>query len=91
MNRLYKKPAASAAPSRSASTTSVSSKGSALSLDPKAWTKDDVGAYLDLIELGEYKQIFRDNDIKGADLLELTADDLMHLGVSRIGPRKRIH
>lgn len=48
-----------------------------------------MGSYLDLIELGEYKQIFRDNDIKGADLLELTADDLMHLGVSRIGPRKQ--
>jgi hypothetical protein len=38
-------------------------------LDPKTWGKDEVAAYLELIELGDYKKAFRDNDIKGTDLL----------------------
>jgi PAS domain S-box-containing protein len=51
---------------------------------------NDVGAYLHLIDLAEYKQNFKDNRIAGPDLLELTTDDLIRLGMTRIGHRKQL-
>ncbi len=80
MNHLYRKPTGQ-------SSTSTSVAG--LASDPKKWTREDVGTYLDLIELGDYKNIFRDQHITGADLQDLTNDDLMRLGMTRIGHRKQ--
>jgi SAM domain (Sterile alpha motif) len=49
----------------------------------------NIAAWLNRLGLGQYEQIFNENDIGAEVLLELTAEDLMGLGVSSIGhPRK---
>lgn len=49
----------------------------------------NVAAWLNRLGLGQYEQIFNENDIDAEVLLEPTAEDLMGLGVSSIGyPRK---
>ena len=64
---------------------------------------DDVASYLSLIGLGEYANKFRENAITGRDLMviriefnpvlpnkqDLNSDDLISLGMSRIGHRKQ--
>lgn len=50
----------------------------------------DIGTWLRGLQLSHYEQAFRDNDI-GADVLpELTAEDLIGLGVSSIGHRRKL-
>jgi class 3 adenylate cyclase len=48
----------------------------------------DVTAWLRELGLERYEQAFRDNDIDAAVLPELTADDLIGLGVTSIGHRR---
>ncbi len=50
----------------------------------------DVGAWLRGLGLGQYEQVFRDNDIDAGLLPTLTADDLRELGVASLGHRKRL-
>jgi len=50
----------------------------------------DVAVWLGGLGLGQYAQAFRDNDIDGAILPELTADDLIGLGVTSIGHRRKL-
>jgi hypothetical protein len=50
----------------------------------------DVAAWLQELGLERYEQAFRDNDIDAAVLPELTADDLIGLGVTSIGHRRKI-
>lgn len=50
----------------------------------------DIGTWLRSLQLSDYEQAFRDNDI-GADILaELTAEDLIGLGVTSIGHRRKL-
>ena len=50
----------------------------------------DIGTWLRSLQLSQYEQAFRDNDI-GADILpELTAEDLIGLGVTSIGHRRKL-
>ncbi|MEK1851968.1 MAG: adenylate cyclase, partial [Phyllobacterium sp.] len=50
----------------------------------------DIGTWLRRLQLSHYEQAFRDNDI-GADILpELTAEDLIGLGVTSIGHRRKL-
>ena len=50
----------------------------------------DIGTWLRSLQLSQYEQAFRDNDI-GADILpELTAEDLSGLGVTSIGHRRKL-
>ncbi|TDQ16690.1 AAA family ATPase [Phyllobacterium brassicacearum] len=50
----------------------------------------DIGTWLRNLQLSHYEQAFRDNDI-GADILpELTAEDLVGLGVTSIGHRRKL-
>lgn len=50
----------------------------------------DIGTWLRSLQLSHYEQAFRDNDI-GADILpELTAEDLIGLGVTSIGHRRKL-
>ena len=44
----------------------------------------DVGTWLRDLGLGQYEQAFRDNDIDGDVLADLTTDDLSGLGVVSI-------
>jgi hypothetical protein len=50
----------------------------------------DVGAWLRELGLGQYEQVFRDNDIDAEVLPELTADDLIGAGVTSIGHRRKL-
>src|SRR5690349_3420696 len=50
----------------------------------------NVGAWLSGLGLGQYEQVFRDNDVDADLLPTLTADDLRELGVASLGHRKRL-
>jgi hypothetical protein len=45
----------------------------------------DIAAWLHRLGLEQYEQAFRDNDIDAEVLPDLTADDLIGLGVTSIG------
>ena len=44
----------------------------------------DIAAWLRGLDLGQYEAAFRDNDIDAAVLPELTAEDLISIGVTQI-------
>ena len=50
----------------------------------------NVGAWLDGLGLGQYARAFAENDIDGAALRVLTADDLRELGVRSLGHRRKL-
>jgi class 3 adenylate cyclase/predicted ATPase len=50
----------------------------------------DLGAWLHGLGLERYEPAFRDNDIDAEVLPELTADDLIGLGVASIGHRRKL-
>ena len=50
----------------------------------------DVPAWLSGLGLEQYAPAFRDNDVDGEVLSELTADDLIGLGVTSIGHRRKL-
>ncbi|KAJ6661670.1 hypothetical protein lerEdw1_013192, partial [Lerista edwardsae] len=61
------------------------------SLQPvQKWGTDEVAAWLDLLSLGEYKEIFISHDIRGSELLHLERRDLKDLGIMKVGHTKRI-
>src|ERR1700747_2283671 len=50
----------------------------------------DVSAWLSGVGLGQYAPAFRDNDVDGEVLPELTADDLISIGVTSVGHRRKL-
>jgi len=50
----------------------------------------DVAQWLHALGLGQYAGTFARNDVDGSILLELTAEDLIALGVSSVGHRRRL-
>ena len=50
----------------------------------------DVEAWLGGLGLQQYQAAFRDNEIDGAVLRDLTADDLRELGVASVGHRRKL-
>jgi len=50
----------------------------------------DVAHWLHGLGLGQYASTFARNDVDGSILLELTAEDLVSLGVSSVGHRRRL-
>jgi class 3 adenylate cyclase len=50
----------------------------------------DVAAWLCGLGLGQYEQAFRENDIDAKVLMDLTAEDLIGLGVVSIGHRRKL-
>jgi class 3 adenylate cyclase len=50
----------------------------------------DVGVWLRGLELGQYEAAFRENEIDGHILPNLTADDLKELGVMVVGHRRKL-
>jgi SAM domain (Sterile alpha motif) len=45
----------------------------------------DIASWLRGLGLGRYEQAFRDNDVDAEVLFELTAEDLIGLGVTSVG------
>jgi len=50
----------------------------------------DVAEWLRALGLGQYTSAFRDNDIDGEVAPELTADDLISIGVTSVGHRRKL-
>ena len=50
----------------------------------------DISAWLRGLGLEQYAPAFRDNDVDGEVLPELTAEDLMELGVTSFGHRRKL-
>src|SRR5687767_9261877 len=50
----------------------------------------DVAAWLHGLGLGQYEQAFRENDIDAEVIADLTADDLIGLGVTSVGHRRKL-
>src|SRR3984893_6835554 len=50
----------------------------------------DVAAWLRGLGLEQYAPAFCDNDVDGEVLLELTADDLISIGVTSVGHRRKL-
>ena len=50
----------------------------------------DIAAWLHRLGLEQYEQAFRDNDIDAEVLPELTADDLISIGVTSVGHRRKL-
>jgi predicted ATPase/class 3 adenylate cyclase len=50
----------------------------------------DVASWLQQLGLAQYEQAFRDNEVDGDVLPDLTADDLIGLGVTLIGHRRKL-
>ena len=50
----------------------------------------DVAAWLQELDLERYVSAFRDNDIDAEVLLKLTADDLISIGVTSVGHRRKL-
>ncbi|XP_072179956.1 diacylglycerol kinase delta-like [Diadema setosum] len=56
----------------------------------KQWSVEEVGTWLEGLSLGEYKDQFIRNDIRGSELLSLERRDLKDIGVTKVGHIKRI-
>ncbi|XP_075419138.1 diacylglycerol kinase eta isoform X2 [Tenrec ecaudatus] len=65
-------------------------KQKASSQPVQKWGTEEVAAWLDLLHLGEYKELFIRHDIRGAELLHLERQDLKDLGIPKVGHMKRI-
>src|SRR5690349_2457530 len=50
----------------------------------------DIGAWLNGLGMGQYRQAFLDNDVDQTLLPQLTSDDLKDLGVASLGHRKKL-
>jgi class 3 adenylate cyclase len=50
----------------------------------------DIGAWLRGLNLGQYEGAFRENDIDSEVLPDLTADDLIAVGVTSVGHRRKL-
>ncbi|XP_053129577.1 diacylglycerol kinase delta-like isoform X2 [Hemicordylus capensis] len=54
------------------------------------WGPEEVAAWLEALDLGEYREIFARHDIQGSELILLERRDLKDLGISKVGHVKRI-
>jgi hypothetical protein len=50
----------------------------------------DIGVWLHGLALERYEQAFRDNNIDAEILPELTADDLVAIGIASVGHRRKL-
>ena len=61
-----------------------------LSLNVHHWGNDEVAAWLESLQLEEYREDFIRHDIRGSELLTLERRDLKELGIHKVGHIKRI-
>ena len=54
------------------------------------WSIEEVGAWLESFDLHDSKECFIENEISGAELFTLTDEDLVSIGIIKLGPRKKI-
>jgi len=68
--------------------TNISSKR--VYQDISNWSTVEVGIWLESVQLGEYIEVFVNNDIRGKELLNLSRRDLKEIGMTKVGHIKRI-
>uniref|UniRef100_A0A3P8VMY6 SH3 and multiple ankyrin repeat domains protein 3 n=1 Tax=Cynoglossus semilaevis TaxID=244447 RepID=A0A3P8VMY6_CYNSE len=69
----------------------VAASGKPFATKPmELWSKHDVADWLESLNLGEHRDAFLDNEIEGAHLPSLQKEDLIDLGVTRVGHRMNI-
>jgi hypothetical protein len=56
----------------------------------RQWDPEAVVRFLASVGLGDYEELFEEQNICGADLLDLTHADLLSIGISTLSERKRI-
>lgn len=61
-----------------------------LNQDVSNWSTVEVGIWLESVQLGEYTEVFANNDIRGKELLNLSRRDLKEVGMTKVGHIKRI-
>jgi diacylglycerol kinase (ATP) len=61
-----------------------------LNHDVSNWSTVEVGIWLESVQLGEYIEVFANNDIRGKELLNLSRRDLKEIGMTKVGHLKRI-
>lgn len=61
-----------------------------LGQDISNWSTVEVGIWLESVQLGEYTEVFANNDIRGKELLNLSRRDLKEIGITKVGHLKRI-
>jgi hypothetical protein len=54
------------------------------------WSPHDVGQWLQHQDLEKYRAAFEHNQISGKELLDLTVEDMVALGINALGHRKRL-
>ena len=54
------------------------------------WTTKEVVTWLEANNFEQYSSEFQENDISGENLLDLTKDELIEMGVTKIGHRKTL-
>lgn len=59
-------------------------------VDPQQWTVAECAAWLESIDLGELREVFGEQSIGGAELVDLSEDDLKSMGISKLGHRKKL-
>lgn len=61
-----------------------------VSQDISDWSTVEVGIWLESVQLGEYTEVFANNDIRGKELLNLSRRDLKEIGMTKVGHIKRL-
>ncbi|XP_053356416.1 SH3 and multiple ankyrin repeat domains protein 2-like [Clarias gariepinus] len=75
----------------SSSSSSSSSNSKPFSSKPVLlWSKHDVADWLESLNMAEHRDAFMENEIEGSHLPNLQKDDLIDLGVTRVGHRMNI-
>lgn len=69
---------------------SPSCSSSFFPLDVKTWRIEDVGDWLNHLGLGQYQQVFSDNQINGRVLMDFTREDLDYLQITILAHRKTL-
>ena len=54
------------------------------------WTPEEVVDHLEALELSHYSELFAYHRLSGLDLLDLTHDDLISVGVALLSDRKAV-
>ena len=67
---------------------SASYEGNQLNI--QQWGNDEVAAWLESLQLEDYRDDFIRHDIRGPELLTLERRDLKELGIHKVGHIKRI-
>lgn len=65
-----------------------SGKKKKIKSNPSSWSIQQVSAWLNELNLGDYASVFAENEIDGSIIFDMGLDDLDYLGVTKLSHRK---